>query len=200
MNVEENEIYYPGGNATLNNEPPDAPLGSPLSSSQYYTYLWREWYSALSEVDRFDFMFQELPLQFRTVNNILCQRAIKVFDESWAKERWDIVYPPTLEEQIETNKISHKETFPDADCYKAKVSKKVVDNKSITAAQAFAEINSLVDELVYHEKKYYDDNDPEITDYDFDMKLKRLEELEEQFPEFKHSESPTERVGRENLE
>ena len=123
-----------------------------------------------------------------------------VFDKDFARDRWNIVSPSALEEKIESNRISHKETFPEADCYKAKVSTKTVDNNSITAAQAFAEINSLVDELEYHEKKYYEDNDPEISDYDFDMKLKRLEELEKQFPEFKQSESPTERVGRENLE
>ena len=53
---------------------------------------------------------------------------------------------------------------------------------------------------MYHEKKYYDDNDPEISDYDFDMKIKRLEDLEEKFPEFKHTDSPTDRVGKEILE
>ena len=55
----------------------------------------------------------------------------------------------------------------------------------------------MVDELEYHEKLYYDDNSPEISDYEFDMKMKRLEELEKQFPQFKQKNTPTERVGSE---
>ncbi len=193
-------IYKYGEKATLDNEPPDADNKSSYDKTLYFIDLWRDWYSNLSDISRFDYMFQEVPEKFRTTENILCQSALTVFDKDFARDRWNIVSPSALEEKIESNKISHKETFPEADCYKAKVSTKTVDNNSITAAQAFAEINSLVDELEYHEKKYYEDNDPEISDYDFDMKLKRLEELEKQFPEFKQSESPTERVGRENLE
>ena len=203
MQVEEKEIYDPSGEATLYNEPESAPNGASISAIHYYTSLWREWYNALSNVDRFDYMFQELPLQFRTTENLLCINALNVFDNEWAKKRWNIIDPPTLEEKIEFSKTVHKETFPEAYEEKPKVSKKDVDNSNkgdtVSAAQAFAEINSLVDELVYHEKKYYEDHAPEISDYEFDMKMKRLEELEEKFPEFKHSESPTARVGSEGL-
>ena len=196
----ESDIYKYGEKATLKNEPPDVAYDSSYDKAMYFIDLWRDWYSSLSDVLRHDYMFQELSEEFRTTDNALCINALMVFDEEFARKRWNIVGAPILEDKIKFSKKAHRETFPEVYENKAKVSVKAVDNSSITSAQAFAEINSLVDEVEYHEKKYYDDNDPEITDYDFDMKLKRLEELEEQFPEFKHSESPTERVGRENLE
>lgn len=46
-----------------------------------------------------------------------------------------------------------------------------------------------------HEKKYYIDNDPQISDYEFDMLVKELQELERHYPEFVVPESPTQRVG-----
>lgn len=190
------EIYKRGQKATLDNEPPNADMDASYGRAMYFVDLWRDWYANLSEVLRHDYMFQEVPEKFRTTNNVLCQNAFHFFGEDFARKRWNIIDPPSLEKVKEDNEKNNF-TKPEK---RAKVSKKAVDNNSITAAQAFAEINSLVDEVEYHEKKYYDDNAPEITDYDFDMKLKRLEELEEKFPEFKHSESPTERVGRENLE
>ena len=179
----------------MENEPPNSDIDSSFERSMYFVDLWRDWYANLSEVLRHDYMFQELPEKFRTTNNVLCQNALKFFDEDFARKRWNIIDPPSLEKVKEDNE---KNNFTKP-AKRAKVSKKAVDNNTITAAQAFADINSLVDELEYHEKKYYDDNDPEISDYEFDMKLKRLEELEEQFPEFKHSETPTERVGREEI-
>ena len=189
------EIYKRCQKASLENEPPNSDIDSSFERSMYFVDLWRDWYANLSEVLRHDYMFQELPEKFRTTNNVLCQNALKFFDEDFARKRWNIIDPPSLEKVKEDNE---KNNFTKP-AKRAKVSKKAVDNNTITAAQAFAEINSLVDELEYHEKKYYDDNDPEISDYEFDMKLKRLEELEEQFPEFKHSETPTERVGREEI-
>ena len=50
-------------------------------------------------------------------------------------------------------------------------------------------------ELEEHNFKYYVLNHPEITDFDFDMKLKELEKLEAEFPEFADLNSPTHRVG-----
>jgi hypothetical protein len=193
--VELEEIYKRGQKATLENEPLISGIDTSYARSMYYVDLWRDWYANLSDVLRHDYMFQELPEKFRTTNNTLCQSALEYFDEDFARKRWNIIDPPSLEE---VKKDNEKNNFTKP-VKKVKVSKKAVDNNSITAAQAFAEINSLVDELEYHEKKYYEDNDPEISDYDFDMKLKRLEELEKQFPEFKQSESPTERVGRGDL-
>lgn len=56
-------------------------------------------------------------------------------------------------------------------------------------------INSLRDEINRHNHKYYVENDPEISDRDFDMLIKELEALEHEHPEFDDPLSPTHRVG-----
>ncbi|RIV68487.1 NAD-dependent DNA ligase LigA [Flagellimonas aequoris] len=56
-------------------------------------------------------------------------------------------------------------------------------------------IASLRDELQEHNYKYYVLDQPSITDYEFDMKLKELQKLEEEHPEFYDPTSPTLRVG-----
>lgn len=56
-------------------------------------------------------------------------------------------------------------------------------------------IQSLREELQQHNYNYYVLDKPQISDYDFDMKLKELQELEEKHPEFKDPNSPTQRVG-----
>ncbi|MDR1783476.1 MAG: NAD-dependent DNA ligase LigA [Dysgonamonadaceae bacterium] len=43
--------------------------------------------------------------------------------------------------------------------------------------------------------RYYVLSDPEVSDYEFDMKLKELERLEAEYPEFFDANSPTQRVG-----
>lgn len=58
-------------------------------------------------------------------------------------------------------------------------------------------IEQLRSELHEHNYKYYVLDNPEISDYDFDMKLKELQELEENNPEFSDPNSPTKRVGGE---
>ena len=56
-------------------------------------------------------------------------------------------------------------------------------------------IQQLRDELHQHNYKYYVLDNPDISDYDFDLKLKELQELENKYPEFKDENSPTLRVG-----
>lgn len=56
-------------------------------------------------------------------------------------------------------------------------------------------IESLRDELNRHNYNYYVLSQPEISDYDFDMKLKELERLEKEYPQFDDPYSPTHRVG-----
>lgn len=68
---------------------------------------------------------------------------------------------------------------------------------AMTKDQAKALIEALSKELMHHNHQYYVLDQPEISDYDFDMKLKELQKLEEQFPEFKVATSPTQRVGGE---
>ncbi len=49
--------------------------------------------------------------------------------------------------------------------------------------------------IKYHDRKYFDDHEPEISDYEYDMLLRELVELEEKHPELKIASSPTQRVG-----
>lgn len=57
------------------------------------------------------------------------------------------------------------------------------------------QIESLRKELREHNHNYYVLDNPTISDYDFDMKLKELQKLEKQYPEFQDATSPTLRVG-----
>jgi DNA ligase (NAD+) len=56
-------------------------------------------------------------------------------------------------------------------------------------------IQDLRDELNQHNHNYYVLDHPTITDFEFDQKLKQLQELENQHPEFFDENSPTQRVG-----
>ena len=56
-------------------------------------------------------------------------------------------------------------------------------------------INKLRELIRYHERKYYIDNMPEISDAAFDALMRELEELEKAHPEFVSPDSPTQRVG-----
>lgn len=56
-------------------------------------------------------------------------------------------------------------------------------------------IEQLIEEINHHNHIYYVENNPSISDYDFDMLLKELEELEAKFPQFTYDYSPTKRVG-----
>ena len=47
----------------------------------------------------------------------------------------------------------------------------------------------------YHAKRYYDDDDPEISDFEYDMLMLELRNLEKDFPEFVTSDSLTQHVG-----
>lgn len=57
------------------------------------------------------------------------------------------------------------------------------------------QIHALREELRTHNYNYYVLDNPVISDYDFDLKLKELQELEENNPEFYDANSPTLRVG-----
>jgi DNA ligase (NAD+) len=62
-------------------------------------------------------------------------------------------------------------------------------------SEAIKEVNRLTNELNYHNHLYYVESNPEISDYDFDMLLKKLQALEGQFPDLADDNSPTKRVG-----
>ena len=57
------------------------------------------------------------------------------------------------------------------------------------------EIIALRRELVEANYKYYVENAPTLSDYDFDQKLKRLEALEKAYPDMYDASSPTQKVG-----
>ncbi|BCY29508.1 NAD-dependent DNA ligase LigA [Flavobacterium okayamense] len=58
-----------------------------------------------------------------------------------------------------------------------------------------ATINALREELNQHNYSYYVLDNPTISDFEFDQKLKQLQELEAKYPEFFDENSPTQRVG-----
>ena len=61
--------------------------------------------------------------------------------------------------------------------------------------EAKERIKELRATLEYHAKKYYDEDKPEITDYEYDMMMNELKGLEKQFPELIDKESLTQKVG-----
>lgn len=58
-------------------------------------------------------------------------------------------------------------------------------------------ILKLRDEINYHNDRYYNNDNPEIDDYTYDMMLRKLEQLEDEFPQLSDDNSPTKRVGGE---
>ena len=49
--------------------------------------------------------------------------------------------------------------------------------------------------IEYHSNRYYNMDDPEITDYEYDMLMQQLKKLEKEHPEFVTPDSPTQKVG-----
>jgi DNA ligase (NAD+) len=61
-------------------------------------------------------------------------------------------------------------------------------------------IEDLIEKISSHERKYYVDDNPEITDLEFDRLLSELKNLEQENPELITPDSPTQRVGGKPLE
>ena len=61
-------------------------------------------------------------------------------------------------------------------------------------------IEDLRQEIRHYNRKYYVEDNPEISDYEYDQLLKELEDLEEQYPLFITPDSPTQRVGGQPAE
>ena len=66
----------------------------------------------------------------------------------------------------------------------------------MTKEQAKNRIDELNRLTQYYAKKYYDDDDPEISDFEYDMLMVELRNLENEYPEFITKESLTQHVGR----
>lgn len=61
-------------------------------------------------------------------------------------------------------------------------------------------INELIDLINYHNEKYYNEDKPEIEDFEYDNLMKELIKLEEENPKLKRIDSPSNRVGGKALD
>ena len=60
---------------------------------------------------------------------------------------------------------------------------------------ALTRIAALREQLRYHNQKYYNEDAPEISDFDYDVLQRELRALEAEHPEYADPDSPTVRVG-----
>lgn len=65
----------------------------------------------------------------------------------------------------------------------------------MTKKEAEKRIKELREITSYHAKKYYDDDNPEISDFEYDMLMLELRNLENKYPEFIEKDSLTQKVG-----
>src|SRR6202048_1391389 len=77
----------------------------------------------------------------------------------------------------------------------AKAKKTLVDLAKLTKAQAKVELMRLALELEGHDKRYYQDDAPSVTDAEYDALRQRFNAIEKKFPEFVSSDSPSQKVG-----
>ena len=59
------------------------------------------------------------------------------------------------------------------------------------------QIEDLTNKILYYSDLYYNQDNPEISDYEYDMLLRRLTELEKKYPQYILENSPTKNVGGE---
>lgn len=70
----------------------------------------------------------------------------------------------------------------------------------MTLQEAKLRAEELRSKIIYNSRLYYENDAPEISDYEYDMMFRELTELEEAFPEIKTPDSPTVRVGGKALD
>lgn len=70
----------------------------------------------------------------------------------------------------------------------------------MTLHEAMKRAGELREKIVYNSRLYYENDAPEISDYEYDMMFRELTELEEKYPEIKTPDSPTVRVGGKALD
>ena len=56
------------------------------------------------------------------------------------------------------------------------------------------EMQQLTEQLLYHARRYYNEDAPEISDFEYDKMQVRLRQLEAEYPQFARPDSPTKRV------
>ncbi len=67
--------------------------------------------------------------------------------------------------------------------------------EKLSEAQARAELKRLAADIAAHDKRYYQDDAPKISDADYDKLRKRNTAIEERFPKLVTKESPSQKVG-----
>jgi DNA ligase (NAD+) len=73
--------------------------------------------------------------------------------------------------------------------------KNLPDVAKLTKAQAKVELKRLTLELEGHDRRYYQDDAPSVTDAEYDALRQRFNAIEARFPEFVTSDSPSQKVG-----
>ena len=68
-----------------------------------------------------------------------------------------------------------------------------IQSKAPSEAQKRAE--KLRETIRYHDKKYYDEAQPEISDFEYDRLYRELKDLEEEYPSLKTKDSPTQKLA-----
>ena len=66
--------------------------------------------------------------------------------------------------------------------------------------KAKARAEELSKEIRYHNNRYYNNDEPEISDFEYDKLLRELENIEQEFPSLVKEDSPTQTVGGERAE
>lgn len=56
-------------------------------------------------------------------------------------------------------------------------------------------LESLREQIRYHSRKYYTEDDPEISDFAYDQLYRQLETLEQEYPDLVTEDSPTQKIG-----
>ena len=74
------------------------------------------------------------------------------------------------------------------------------NQEKMTLQEAKVRAEQLREKIVYNSKLYYENDAPEISDYEYDMMFRELQDIEAEFPELKTPDSPTVRVGGRALD
>ncbi len=75
------------------------------------------------------------------------------------------------------------------------MSVETIPPEDLTRDQAAAELKRLADEIAHHDRLYYQNDEPEITDAAYDALRLRNAAIEARFPDLVRDDSPSERVG-----
>ncbi|MBO5616973.1 MAG: NAD-dependent DNA ligase LigA, partial [Pseudobutyrivibrio sp.] len=59
----------------------------------------------------------------------------------------------------------------------------------------FNAYKKLIDEIDYHMDRYYNQNEPEISDFEYDQLMLQLKEAEKEHPEWVTADSPSQKIG-----